>query len=93
MPHAFNPRTLNAETGGFSGLQSQPGLQSEIQESQDSTEKPCLKKAKQFITIKGRWLKGLSISCQTVRTRVKISRVKISRKKRWHSAYHQSPPT
>jgi hypothetical protein len=35
--HAFNPSTQEAETG-------QPGLQSEFQDSQGYTEKPCLEK-------------------------------------------------
>ena len=34
VAHAFNPSTLKAEAGGFSGFQGQPGLQSEFQESQ-----------------------------------------------------------
>jgi hypothetical protein len=39
--HAFNPSTqeVEAEAG-------QPGLQSEFQDSQGYTEKPCLKKPK-----------------------------------------------
>ena len=48
--HAFNPSTWEAETGGFQGVQGQPGLQSEFQDSQNCytemlyTEKPCLEK-------------------------------------------------
>ena len=38
--YAFNPSTWEAEAG-------QPGLQSEFQDSQGYTEKPCLKKPKQ----------------------------------------------
>jgi hypothetical protein len=38
--HAFNPSTWEAETGGFLSLQS------EFQESQGYTEKPCLEKKK-----------------------------------------------
>jgi hypothetical protein len=42
--HAFNPSTWEAEAGGFlSSVQGQPGLQSEFQDSQNYTEKPCLK--------------------------------------------------
>jgi hypothetical protein len=41
VAHAFNPSTQEAEAGGFL---SQPGLQSEFQDSQGYTEKPCLKK-------------------------------------------------
>jgi hypothetical protein len=40
VAHAFNPSTWEAETGGF--LSS--GLQSELQDSQSYTEKPCLEK-------------------------------------------------
>jgi hypothetical protein len=43
VAHAFNPSTQEAEAGGF--LSS--GLQSEFQDSQGYTEKPCLKKTKQ----------------------------------------------
>jgi hypothetical protein len=37
--HAFNASTWEAEAGGFL-----TGLQSEFQDSQDYTEKPCLEK-------------------------------------------------
>jgi hypothetical protein len=40
--HAFNPSTWEAEAGGF--LSSV--LQSEFQDSQGYTEKPCLEKTK-----------------------------------------------
>jgi hypothetical protein len=43
VAHAFDPSTREAEAGGF---QSQPGLQSEFQNSQGYTEKPCLGKKK-----------------------------------------------
>jgi hypothetical protein len=43
--HAFNPSTVEAEAGRFL-TQGQPGLQSEFQDSQGYTEKPCLKKKK-----------------------------------------------
>ena len=42
VAHAFNPTTWKAEAGGFLSL-GQPGLQSEFQDRQDYTEKPCLK--------------------------------------------------
>jgi hypothetical protein len=42
VAHAFNPSTREAEAGGFRLL----GLQSEFQDSQGYTEKPCLKKQK-----------------------------------------------
>jgi hypothetical protein len=47
VAHAFNPSTWEAEAGGF--LSSRPAwfLQSEFQDSQGYTEKPCLKKQKQ----------------------------------------------
>ena len=58
--HAFNLSTQEAEAGGF--LSSRPGLQSEFQDSQGYTEKPCLKKQKQKTNKKkkqvwetGRW--------------------------------------
>jgi hypothetical protein len=41
---AFNPSTREAEAGGF--LSSGPDLQSEFQDSQCYTEKPCLEKPK-----------------------------------------------
>ena len=41
--HTFNPSTREAEVGGF--LSSRPAcIQSEFQDSQGYTEKPCLKK-------------------------------------------------
>jgi hypothetical protein len=40
--HAFNPSTREAEAGGFLSFSGQPGLQSEFQDSQGYTEKPCL---------------------------------------------------
>jgi hypothetical protein len=43
---AFDPSTLEAEAGGSPSL-DQPGLQSEFQDSQGYTEKPCLGKTKQ----------------------------------------------
>ena len=46
VAHAFNPSTWQAEAGGFLSS-SQPGLQSEFQDSQGYTEKPCLKKPKE----------------------------------------------
>ena len=42
MAHAFNLSTQEAEAGGF--LSSRPGLQSEFQDSQGYTEKPCFEK-------------------------------------------------
>jgi hypothetical protein len=45
VAHAFNPSTREAEAGGFLSS-SQPGLQSEFQDSQGYTEKPCLEKKK-----------------------------------------------
>jgi hypothetical protein len=42
VAHAFNPSTREAEAGRF--LSSRPGLQSEFQDSQGYTEKPCLQK-------------------------------------------------
>ena len=43
--HTFNPSTREAEVGGF--LSSRPAcIQSEFQDSQGYTEKPCLEKQK-----------------------------------------------
>jgi hypothetical protein len=43
--HAINPSTREAEAGGF--LSSRPAcLQSEFQDSQGYTEKPCFEKPK-----------------------------------------------
>jgi hypothetical protein len=39
---ASNTRTWEAEAGGFLSSRGQPGLQSEFQDSQGYTEKPCL---------------------------------------------------
>ena len=41
----FNPRTQEADSGGFPRLQGQPGLESAFQ---SYTEKPCLKKQKKI---------------------------------------------
>jgi hypothetical protein len=43
--HAFNPSTWEAEAGRLLSS-GQPGIQSEFQNSQGYTEKPCLKKKK-----------------------------------------------
>jgi hypothetical protein len=45
VAHAFNPSAWETEAGGFLSSR-QPGLQSELQDSQGYTEKPCLKKPK-----------------------------------------------
>ena len=42
VAHAFNHSTWEAEAGEFLSS-GQPGLQSEFQDSQGYTEKPCLK--------------------------------------------------
>jgi hypothetical protein len=43
VAHAFNPNTQRQADFWVRG---QPGLQSEFQDSQDYTEKPCLEKPK-----------------------------------------------
>jgi hypothetical protein len=48
---SFNPSTWETEAGGFLSS-GQPGLQSEFQDSQGYTEKPCLEKQKQKQTNK-----------------------------------------
>ena len=45
VAHAFNPSTQEAEAVDFC-VRGQPGLQSEFQDSQGYTEKPCLEKPK-----------------------------------------------
>jgi hypothetical protein len=45
VAQAFNPSTQEAQAGGFLSSR-QPGLQSEFQDSQGYTEKPCLEKPK-----------------------------------------------
>jgi hypothetical protein len=44
--HAFNPSTREAEAGGSLWVKTQSGLQSEFQDSQGYTEKPCLRRKK-----------------------------------------------
>jgi hypothetical protein len=44
VEHAFNPSTWEAEVGRSLCVRGQPGLQSEFQDSQGYTMKPCLKK-------------------------------------------------
>ena len=49
VAHAFNPSKWETEAGGF--LSSRPpGLQSEFQDSQGYTEKPCLEKKKSEVS-------------------------------------------
>jgi hypothetical protein len=48
--HAFDPSTWEAEADRFLSSR-QPGLQSEFQDSQGYTEKPCLKKKKKKIVL------------------------------------------
>jgi hypothetical protein len=50
VTHAFNPSTWEAKAGRF--LSSRSGLQSEFQDSQGYTEKPCLEKNKKTKTKK-----------------------------------------
>jgi hypothetical protein len=45
VAHAFNPSTREAWQADF-WVRGQPGLQSELQDSQGYTEKPCLEKPK-----------------------------------------------
>jgi hypothetical protein len=44
--HAFNPSTRGQRQADF-WVRGQPGLQSELQDSQGYTEKPCLEKQQQ----------------------------------------------
>jgi hypothetical protein len=66
VAHAFNPSTREAEAGGF--LSSRPAcLQSEFQDNQGYTEKPCLEKQKQNKT-KQQQQKSLNLARQWWRT-------------------------
>jgi hypothetical protein len=58
VAHSFNPSTQEAEVGGF---RDQRGLQSEFQDNQDYTEKPCLEKPKKKKKKKNQ-TSGLSLS-------------------------------
>jgi hypothetical protein len=49
--HAFNPNTWEAEAGRFLSFRQPGGLQSEFQDSQGYTEKPCFKKINIIIII------------------------------------------
>ena len=51
VAHAFNPKHSGGR-GRWIWVRGQPGLQSEFQESQGDTEKPCLEKQKQKQTNK-----------------------------------------
>ena len=45
VAHAFNPSTREAEAGQADfWVRGHPGLQSELQDNQGYTEKPCLEK-------------------------------------------------
>jgi hypothetical protein len=46
VAHAFNPSTREAEAGGFRGQPVDEVDESEFQDSQGYTEKPCLEKPK-----------------------------------------------
>jgi hypothetical protein len=48
VAHGFNPSTWEAKASESLCVPGQPGLQSEYQESQGYTEKPCLKQTKQI---------------------------------------------
>jgi hypothetical protein len=52
VAHAFNPSTPGRQRQGDFWVGGQPGLQSEFQDSQGYTDKPCLKKKKKkrFLT-------------------------------------------
>jgi hypothetical protein len=51
MVHTFNPRTWEAEAGESLGVQDQPGLPSEFQNSQGYTEKLCLEKQNKTVHV------------------------------------------
>jgi hypothetical protein len=67
VAHAFNPSTLEAEAGGF--LSSRPAcLQSEFQDSQGYTEKPCLEKSKKKSCQAGTHLSQLCVLFRCLRS-------------------------
>ena len=47
VAHTFDPNTWEAEAGGFLWIRGQPGLQSEVQNNQDYTEKLSQNASKQ----------------------------------------------
>lgn len=51
VPHDRNPRTLEAETGGLTRIQSQSGLHSAFKTSINRIGRPYLKKTKLSIII------------------------------------------
>jgi hypothetical protein len=59
VAHACNPSTGEAEARGFLSS-GQPGLQSEFQDSQGYTEKPCLRKKNQKTLANKKSLCGLT---------------------------------
>ena len=59
VAHAFNPSTQRQRQADF-WVRGQPGLQSEFQDSQDYTEKPCLRKKKKIEKKKKEMIKVLS---------------------------------
>ena len=66
--HVFNTSTWEAEAGRCVWVQGQPGLESEFQDSQSYTKKPCLwkkQKERKEITLLGagemaQWLRALT---------------------------------
>lgn len=50
VAHTFNPSTWEAEVGGSLWAQGKPGLESEFQDIQGYTEKPCLNTPPKFAT-------------------------------------------
>jgi hypothetical protein len=58
VAYAFNLSTWEAEAGGFLSS-GQPGPQSEFQDSQGYTEKPCLEKPKKKKKKKEKNRKGI----------------------------------
>jgi hypothetical protein len=55
VAHTFNPSTWEAEASGF-WVWGQPGLQSEFQDSQGYTEKPCLENLKREKKMYPSWM-------------------------------------
>ena len=59
---AFNPITWEADVDKYLWVQGQPGLQSEFQDSQNYTEKPCLNNNNKDVQIVEK-IKELCVSC------------------------------
>jgi hypothetical protein len=71
VAHTFNPSTWRQRRVDF-WVQGQPGLQSEFQDSQGYTEKPCLKNKNKYIYIK--WA-SISVCGELQRTHAIVHKI------------------